>query len=244
MRYAIFSDIHGNLQALQTVLADIREKKPDLLICLGDLVGYGASPNECIDEARASGAEILAGNHDHAATGQLDIQYFNDFARAAILWTRATLSDERLDFLAALPYVVRHPGVLAVHASPLDPEAWEYVLSLSEAARQIRAYEESICFIGHSHYPGLYCVKGGHVDELDLPDNEVVTLSRDCRYLVNVGSVGQPRDNDPRAAWALYDQVKGEVTLNRLDYDIDAAQSLILDAELPPFLASRLQVGI
>jgi diadenosine tetraphosphatase ApaH/serine/threonine PP2A family protein phosphatase len=244
MRFAIFSDIHGNLEALQAVLRDMEGVGFDHRICLGDLVGYGANPNECVESVQGTGAEVIVGNHDHAATGQLDVTYFNDYAKAAIGWTHNALRPENVAFLKSLPYVIVHPGMRCVHASPMEPEEWDYVLSVAEATKQLQAFEEPICFIGHSHYPGLYSLENSRVTEWDLPDNRAVNLKRSARYLVNVGSVGQPRDNDPRAAWVLYDQDAQEMTLRRVTYDIDGAQAKILAANLPPFLAARLEMGI
>jgi diadenosine tetraphosphatase ApaH/serine/threonine PP2A family protein phosphatase len=243
MRYAIFSDIHANLDALEAVLEDIARLPVDELVCLGDLVGYGASPNECVFKVQESGARVIQGNHDQAAVGLKDIQYFNDYARAAILWTHEALSDENRKWLSVLPFVVTSPGVRFVHASPQDPEAWDYVLSLENAAEQLQSFDEPICFIGHSHYPGLFRKDGNRYMEMDFPPNETVKLP-EGKYLVNVGSVGQPRDNDWRAAWAEYDDTSRELTLHRLEYPVEVAQARILEAKLPSFLAHRLGSGV
>jgi diadenosine tetraphosphatase ApaH/serine/threonine PP2A family protein phosphatase len=243
MRYALFSDIHGNLEALQAVLEDISAESVDRLICLGDIVGYGASPNECVATVRDSGAEAIAGNHDHAATGQLDIEYFNDYATSAILWTRQALSAEARQYLERLPLEIVHPGIRIAHASPHRPGEWEYVLSTQEAARQFELFTEPICFVGHSHYPCLYRLDNGRVREMEFPDNEPLVLPDGCRHLVNVGSVGQPRDNNPQAAWALYEPDDRRLTLRRIDYPVEKAQARILETTLPPFLADRLAQG-
>lgn len=244
MRYALFSDIHGNLEALQAVLADIHTQQVDRLICLGDLVGYGASPNECVATVRGSGAEVIAGNHDQAATGQFDLGYFNENATSAILWTRQALSPEAREYLEALPLVITHPGMRVVHASPQNPGEWEYILSAHEAARQFRAFPELICFIGHSHFPRLYRLHNGRVRELNLPDDQPVELPADCRHLVNVGSVGQPRDSNPLAGWTLYESDEQRLTLRRVAYPVAEAQARILGTTLPSFLAGRLARGI
>jgi diadenosine tetraphosphatase ApaH/serine/threonine PP2A family protein phosphatase len=244
MKYAIFSDIHGNVDALDAVLDDILAASPDKLICLGDLVGYGASPNECVRKVRESGAEVVQGNHDQAAITLKDIQYFNDYARAAILWTHAALTEESTDYLSALPFVITVPGIRFVHASPLEPEQWEYVLSINQAAEQLEAFTEAICFIGHSHYPGLFRKDGARILQIDFPANETVQLAPEGRYLVNVGSVGQPRDNDWRAAWTEYDDTTRSIRLHRLEYPVDVAQARILEAGLPAFLAQRIGSGV
>jgi diadenosine tetraphosphatase ApaH/serine/threonine PP2A family protein phosphatase len=243
MQYAIFSDIHANLEALEAVLDDISQQGVGKLICLGDIVGYGASPNECVARVIGSGATVVLGNHDHAAIGVLDITYFNDYARAAILWTRAELTPASFEFLGGLPYVLTEPGVRFVHASPRVPEDWDYVLSIQQAVEQLESFEEPICFIGHSHYPGLYRQDGNRVMELEFPANTPVSLGAG-RHLVNVGSVGQPRDNDSRAAWALYDDETRTLTLRRVEYPVSTAQERILEAHLPTFLAHRLGAGI
>lgn len=247
MRWAIFSDIHGNLDALDAVLADIETRQPDHLICLGDVVGYGANPNECVARVRASGAEVLCGNHDHAATGQLVIDYFNDNARAAIEWTRNELTPESVAWLKERPYEVRHPGFLAVHASPAQPQAWDYVLSAHAAQAEFDGFKEPLCFIGHSHFPVIYRLTGGaggRVSEHEFPANQPVPLPMGARQIVNVGSVGQPRDNDPRSAWTLFDSRAGFIELCRVEYPVQEAARRILAAGLPPFLAARLEVGM
>ena len=247
MRWAIFSDIHGNLDALDAVLSDIESQKPDRMICLGDVVGYGATPNECVDRVRATGAEVLCGNHDHAATGQLVIDYFNDNARAAIEWTRQALTPESLAWLKERPYEVRHPGFLAVHASPTQPQAWDYILSAHAAAGEFDGFKEPLCFIGHSHFPVIYRQTGGaggRVSELEFPPNQPMALPMGARQIVNVGSVGQPRDNDPRAAWTLFDARAGTLELRRVEYPVQKAAERILAAGLPAFLAARLEVGM
>jgi len=250
MRWALFSDIHGNLEALEVVLDAIRKAKVDRMVCLGDLVGYGASPNECVDLVRASGAATIAGNHDHAALGLLDISEFNDHARAAILWTQEAITPSTAEWLREREMVVVEPGLRIAHASPGNPDHWNYILTPIDADCEFPKFDEPVCFVGHSHVPGLF-VLGPAPDgtnftfsrESMLPANEPVTLPVGQRAIVNVGSVGQPRDRDPRAAWVLYDDATGTVILNRLSYDIEAAQARILDAGLPPFLAYRLGMG-
>jgi diadenosine tetraphosphatase ApaH/serine/threonine PP2A family protein phosphatase len=249
MRWALFSDIHGNLEALEVCLDSIRKARVDRLVCLGDIVGYGASPNECVGHVKASGAFTIAGNHDHAALGLIDIGEFNDHARAAILWTQEALSRETAEWLGERPMDLAEPGLRVVHASPGHPSEWNYILTPMDAAAEFRTFEESICFVGHSHVPGLFLGPApgdgafGFIQESMLPANEPVTLPVGRRAIVNVGSVGQPRDRDARAAWLLYDDQTGTVVLNRLPYAIEAAQERILDAGLPPFLAYRLGMG-
>lgn len=240
MLLAIVSDIHGNLEALETVLADIATHKPDEMFCLGDFVGYGASPNECIDRLRPMIRGAVAGNHDLAACGRLRLSYFNSDAAKAARWTDDTLTPENRAYLQGLPYRDRWSDALLVHSSPAEPEEWHYVLSPYDAEYELAAYEEPVCFIGHSHYPGAFEEAGGKVRytrEAEVP------LVAGRRYLVNVGSVGQPRDGDPRAAYLLYDSAKRRATHVRIPYDVGAAGDRIVRAGLPKFLADRLQWG-
>ncbi|MCC6650327.1 MAG: metallophosphoesterase family protein [Candidatus Eisenbacteria bacterium] len=240
MLHAILSDIHGNIDALDTTLADIAARGAGTLVCLGDFVGYGAAPNECIDRVRATLEAAVAGNHDMAACGRIKLGYFNPDAAKAATWTTDTLTPENVQYLRDLPMSVLWRGVRLVHSSPAEPEEWHYVLSPGDAAFEMESCAESVCFVGHSHYPGTF--------ELD---GELVTYSREPRvlgragrrYLVNVPSVGQPRDGDRRAGYLLFDDERFTFEHVRLEYDIPAAMKRIRDAGLPPFLAERLQWG-
>jgi diadenosine tetraphosphatase ApaH/serine/threonine PP2A family protein phosphatase len=240
MLHAIVSDIHGNLEALDVVLADIASHKPASIVCLGDFVGYGASPNECIERLRPMIEQAVAGNHDLAACGRLKLSYFNSNAAVAARWTETALTPENRAYLQELPYSVQWLDALLVHASPAQPEDWHYVLSPIEAEEEMAAYTQSLCFIGHSHYPGAF---DRHNDRIRYTRTAEVRLEKGHRYLVNVGSVGQPRDGDPRAGYLLYDDVERVIRHVRLEYDIAGAMKRILDAGLPRFLAERLQWG-
>lgn len=244
MRWAIFSDIHGNLEALQAVLADIEKQAPEAgKLCLGDVVGYGASPNECIELVRRCGAEALLGNHDQVAAGLTAGEEFNEAAQEAIFWTRDRLTPDSRDWLRALPWDTAKETFRAVHSAPRDPGQFDYILSPHDALLQFRHFTEQDCFFGHSHYPGLFMDLGDGAESLALDPNKPLTLHPRFRYLINVGSVGQPRDNDPRAGWLLYDAATRVVTLRRVEYDVQGAQRKILQAGLPAFLAFRLEVG-
>jgi diadenosine tetraphosphatase ApaH/serine/threonine PP2A family protein phosphatase len=240
MRLAILSDVHGNLQALERVLVDVGARKPDAMVCLGDFVGYGASPNECISILRPRIESAVAGNHDLAACGRIKLGYFNQDAALAARWTTEHLTPENLQYLRALPFVSRWRDAMLVHSSPSEPEEWRYVLSPGDAAIEMESCDQGICFIGHSHYPGTF--------ELDGPSvrytrDEIVTGRPGCRYLVNVPSVGQPRDGDRRAGYMFFDDDGPRFEHVRLEYDIPAAMACIRDAGLPPLLAERLQWG-
>ena len=240
MLHAIVSDIHGNLQALEAVLADIERHKPDSIQCLGDFVGYGASPNECIAQLRPLIENAVVGNHDLAACGKLRLTYFNANAAMAAEWTESTLTPEHHRYLQELPFSVKWRDTLLVHASPAEPENWHYVLSPVEAESEMNAYAEEVCFIGHSHYPGTFDRRDQQVRYTRAPD---IRVENGHRYLVNVGAVGQPRDGDPRAAYALWDDEERTIRHIRLEYDVAGAMKRILDAGLPRFLAERLQWG-
>ena len=240
MLHAIVSDIHGNLEALEAVLADVAQHRPGSMVCLGDFVGYGASPNDCIDRLRPMIEHAVVGNHDLAACGRLKLTYFNANAAMAAQWTDAALTPDNRRYLQELPFAVKWRETLLVHASPAEPENWHYVLSPVEAQAEMEAYQETVCFIGHSHYPGTFDRLDGQVR---YSRGTEIRIEKGHRYLVNVGAVGQPRDGDPRAAYVLYDDAEHVIRHVRVDYDIAGAMKRIIDAGLPRFLAERLQWG-
>lgn len=240
MRLAIVSDVHGNLEALETVLAHLEGQKPDATFCLGDFVGYGASPNECIVKLRPLIDGAVMGNHDDAAIGRTALDGFNHEAARAARWTADALTREHHEYLGSLPMKAEWHGAQLVHATPSEPEAWHYVLSPAEADYEMQYFEGPLCFIGHSHYPGTFVSHGTRSLYTRQPK---VKLESGLRYIVNVGSVGQPRDGDPRAAYLLWDQEKGELEHIRLEYDIDSAAAKIREAGLPAFLSERLRWG-
>lgn len=241
-RIAIISDIHSNLEALTAVLEDLREQKAEVLYCLGDVVGYGANPSECLALTRKVAPVILKGNHDAAVAGGPASFDFNDAAQAAVAWTRKQMSADDLTFLAGLPYVHEIPerSMVLAHATPGEPEAFHYLLFDVAPSEALAGFSARFGFVGHSHVPGVYMEKAGRVSEMALS----VTLDPDARYLVNVGSVGQPRDHIPLSAYCLLDFDVGSLTIRRVEYDIPGAQQKILDAGLPPALAARLSFGV
>jgi diadenosine tetraphosphatase ApaH/serine/threonine PP2A family protein phosphatase len=238
---AILSDIHGNRQALEAVHSRGQELDVDTWICLGDIVGYGGAPNFCIETVRALTNQVVLGNHDAAAVGRLDPYYFNDYARRAVLWTAAQLTEEENAYLAGLPLTLDCDDALCVHAEPCQPEQWCYVQSRQEARSVLDNMDHRLCFIGHTHVPFICAHTGGKLQMTGPQEN--IAIEADGSYLVNVGSVGQPRDGDPRACFLLWDQLGNTLELIRTDYDIAAAQETILDAGLPSFLAQRLAIG-
>ncbi|MGH2437390.1 MAG: metallophosphoesterase family protein [bacterium] len=242
MRYAVISDIHANLEALEVVLADIQTRGPDDVICLGDFVGYGPDPVACVEQVRPRLAGAVVGNHDRAAVGRLDISTFNAYARAAILWTREQLNDDARLFLNELPQELRRPAFLAVHGSPRDPVE-EYIMDAGVAAACFEAAEFRLCLVGHTHVPGVFIHDGERVTASALPADEPLVLRATDRYIINAGSVGQPRDGDPRAAYLWVDEDAGVATLVRLQYPVKKTQEKMVAAGLHAILVERLAYG-
>lgn len=236
MKIAFISDVHGNLEALTVALDVLETYAPDEIICLGDVVGYGADPEECLELLQNRCSLILMGNHDAAVIGRVDLTYFNDFARAAILWTRSRLASRHKEIIADFPMVIKQDDMHLVHSTPKNPEAWDYIFSVHDLYDQFPAVDGKICFVGHSHVPGDYKEPGDRLSPLERD-------SRSKRRIVNVGSVGQPRDRDPRLSCVLYDGDSEEVRFIRAEYDIETAAEKIRRAGLPPFLAERLFAG-
>lgn len=243
MRYAVFSDVHSNLEALEAVLADIDRERPDAIMCLGDTVGYGPDPNECAARIQALAGPALAGNHDLAAVGTLDITAFSPMARAAIEWTIGVVNPDTRRWIVSLPERLQTPDFLGVHGSPRDPIE-EYILDLPTSLAIFSEHAFRLCLVGHSHVPGAFVLEeNGTVHARELPAGEAVSLVSSSRYIINVGSVGQPRDGDPRASYALLDLASGRVTLRRVSYRISSTQEKMAARGLPAQLARRLTLG-
>lgn len=240
MRYAILSDIHGNLEALRAVLADCADQV-DGVLCLGDTVGYGADPLACVDLVAERAEASVAGNHEYAVGGRLRMTWFNHYARAAAEWTQERLDDDHRAYLIALPVTREIAGATLVHASPVEPEQWDYLVTAEDGLAAFGAFATRWCFVGHSHVPGVWSL--GSSGPEHRPGVGLVQAERGRRYLVNVGSVGQPRDRDPRAAYGLWDVEAGRLQLRRVDYDVATARRKIVEAGLPRFLADRLAAG-
>jgi len=240
MLHAVVSDVHANLEALEAVLADIERRGARDKICLGDFVGYGASPNECMTLLCPQIEAAVLGNHDDAAVRPAGVEAFNPDAARAARWTAKALSAEHRDYLAKLPLSVGWRGARLVHASPSEPGSWSYVFRLGEAVREMASCTEALCLVGHSHVPGTFEVRGTRATYTRTPFVEGV---RDRRYLIVVPSVGQPRDGDPRAGYLLWDDEAWTFEHVRLEYDVDRAVERILDAALPAYLAERLRWG-
>lgn len=246
MRYLIISDIHSNVEALEAVLAAAPRTAFDKLAVLGDIVGYGADPNAVVDRVRALAPDAcIRGNHDKASSGVESADDFNAAARLAARWTFDTLRPDNREYLTNLPFgpLVLDDTVEICHGSPEDED--EYVFEPVDAIEAIRAQSRPLCFFGHTHVQIAYWLSLDAFDVI-VPGTEPVTeieLAPDRRYLVNPGSIGQPRDGDARAGYAVYDTDTRRVTLHRIEYDIEGAQKKIRDAGLPEGLARRLAVG-
>jgi predicted phosphodiesterase len=239
MRIAIFGDIHANLEALEVVLADAREQGCTSYICLGDVVGYNANPRECLQIVQSLKCPVVKGNHDDYASSDSSLESFNPLAEVAIQWTRDQLTPAEKTWLGALPLISKLRGFTVVHASLEDPGGWGYVLNQLDAAASFSKQATKLCFFGHTHNPRAY-IKDSSV--VGLPFEQLV-VEPDKRYFVNVGSVGQPRDGDWRAAYVVFDEEKRMIRLRRLRYDLAKTQGKILAAGLPPRLADRLAYG-
>jgi diadenosine tetraphosphatase ApaH/serine/threonine PP2A family protein phosphatase len=240
MLHAILSDVHANLEALEAVLADVEKRGAADKVCLGDFVGYGASPNECMSLLCPQIEAGVLGNHDDAAVRPSGVEAFNPDAARAARWTARALSSEHREYLIHLPLTQPWRGARLVHASPSDPAAWNYVFRPGDAMHEMAACTEPVCFVGHSHVPGTFEIRGARAT---YTRDATVSVSRDRRYLVVVPSVGQPRDGDPRAGYLLWDDEAWTFEHVRLEYDLERAVDRILDAGLPAYLAERLHWG-
>ncbi len=238
---AILGDIHANIDALETVLADCREQGVTEYLCTGDIVGYNACPRECLSIIRDMGCPVVKGNHDHyVAAEDLDLSDFNPAAAAVVQWTREQLSGEEVQWLRDLPFAVTEKGVTLVHSTMDRPETFGYVFDHRQAETNFIRQKTPICFHGHTHCPMIYEKQMTGVFRIDPQD---MSLKPGRKYFINVGSVGQPRDGDPRATYVLYDPMSRRLVYRRLVYDIAAAQARVRAAGLPERLAARLAVG-
>jgi diadenosine tetraphosphatase ApaH/serine/threonine PP2A family protein phosphatase len=239
MRYAIFGDIHANLHALQAVMEDVREQNCTHHICMGDVVGYNAFPRECLKIVRDLDCPTVKGNHDEQASMDITQEGLNPLAEEALDWTREQLSSEDQHWLRRLPMHKLVRDFTIVHSTLDTPHRWGYVTNQLDAAANFSYQHTGLCFIGHTHVPRVY-VRDSSVRTLPM---DVLPIHKNQKYLINVGSVGQPRDGDWRAAYCIYDTDKNEVRLRRVPYDLEGAQHAILSAGLPEKLASRLAIG-
>jgi diadenosine tetraphosphatase ApaH/serine/threonine PP2A family protein phosphatase len=238
MRYLVFSDIHGNVEALEQVLEEGARLRPELVVSLGDVVGYGANPNECIDLVQKYAQLRIGGNHDTAAAGLTDADGFNSTARTAIQWTSRAIDPKHREMLGEYDTIRRYGECVFAHASPIAPMDWEYIYTIAQANRIFRETAGRFIFIGHTHVPAIiehHGIRGSRVIAGTL-----VPIEHESRYLINVGSIGQPRDGIAAASMALLDIRKGVIMIRRVPYDIRSAQEKIRNVGLPESLALRL----
>ena len=239
MRLAVLADIHSNFHALEAVLAAADEQGADAILCVGDIIGYAANPRECLQLIRERAVRVVGGNHDFGAVGRMDLSYFNSDARDAVEWTKGCLSEEEMEYLAGLPLTAEFEDFLVVHSTPYLPEQFAYIQTTFDAELAFHELERHVALVGHSHVPVVFV----NTESLDYFQMETFDIPADRKMIINVGSVGQPRDLDPRAAFATIDTATGKAVLHRVDYDVDAAVTAILDAGLPKMNAYRLLRG-
>lgn len=239
-RFAILSDIHGNLESLQRALALV--DPDDSVLCLGDTVGYGPNPNECVRIMRERSANAVLGNHDLAALDNYGVEYFNDLAKAAISWTQGVLDEENRAWLNGLSYELRFPDFLLVHGAPVN--YFEYILDKRSAAKAFDNTDAAITFIGHTHIAEYWEREpDGTINHKHMQHGGELILSPDNRYIIDVGSVGQPRDLNPQASFVFYEPERKRVEWVRYDYPIDEVQHKMHEVHLPDYLALRLEAG-
>ncbi len=244
MRYGIFSDIHANLDALEAVIRALDREKVDCLVCLGDTVGYGAQPNECCDIVKRVTRYTILGNHDAAVAGRMDYSYYYDAAREALDWHAGQLTSDNMSWLRRLNYFEKDGVTHFCHGSPVDLEEFEYIFSKEQAETCIPIWESlgQITFIGHSHLCKAFAIGKDRVYEVVTKEFEV---HPEFRYIVSVGSVGQPRDHDPRASYTIYDDSRRVFEFKRVDYDINAAaRKIFSDQRLSDSFGARLFAGV
>ena len=240
MKYIIISDIHGNLEAFDAAVASFPRGKDKVIVSAGDVVGYGANPGECIDKVISLGCKNVLGNHDAAVIDKTDITYFNETAAEAVLWTKEHLSQEGKRYLEGLPLVLEEKLFTVVHGTLHYPEEFIYMMTGPDALHTFGILKNKICFVGHSHIPGVFVFKEGRLYE---SFKKKLTLDKDAQYIINVGSVGQPRDGDNRVSYCVYDPRKKEIEFKRIEYDINKARKRIIKAGLPQVLGDRLLMG-
>jgi predicted phosphodiesterase len=233
MRIALISDIHSNLEALTKAFEIIGQHSADTIVCLGDIIGYGANPNECVELVRQHCDIVIKGNHEDAVLDINIAEHFTDNARSAIAWTLKEITEENLVYIRSLSLVHRSSDALFVHASPCEPAEWNYIFEEDAAAHTFSCFSESLCFIGHTHMPAIFSINGN-----------ASVITRDERYLVNVGSVGQPRDRNTQLSFGLLDTDTWKYENIRAPYDVETTVRKILNTDLPARLGQRLLMGV
>ncbi len=241
MRYGIFSDVHSNLGALTAVLQSYRDEGIDRYLCAGDIVGYAADPAECVSLIINGGILAVAGNHDRACVDLFPLDYFNREARQAIIRTQGYLSRQAREYLVSLELTFQNEDLTLVHGSLDFPQEFNYLFDLRQARKSFSVCMTPVCFVGHTHVPGFF-VKDKNGD-LHKAGGNSIAVEKGCAYIINVGSVGQPRDGDPRAAYCVYDTTNRIVEIKRVMYDIESARRMIVERGFPSYLGNRLLRG-
>ena len=242
MRYGFFSDVHSNLEALKACIIDFRAEKLDKLYFLGDAVGYGPNPDKCVKLIKDIAEVKLMGNHDYAALGLMETDYFNQYAAQSMGWTRDSISKKTISILS--DFELSHElnkNTLLVHSSPREPENWHYILDMEDAEENFDFFKQQICLVGHTHRP--YIVYKGEDGETALSRQTEEEIKEGNRYLINIGSIGQPRDGDPRASYALLDTEAFTLEYCRVAYPIERTQAQMMEHDLPLRLVLRLGYG-
>ena len=241
MRYGLIADIHGNLEAFEAVLEALAKERIDTYLCIGDVVGYGANPKECIKKVRSLEPKALvAGNHEWGALGSLGLDYFSELACQAIIWTKSVLSGDELEYLGSFKLLAADKKLTLVHGSLEEPKEFLYIFDSNDARGTFGLLKTQLCFVGHSHIPGIFYCDGKTPGTIN---GMKAKIEPGKKYIINIGSIGQPRDGDPRASFAVYDEDSSAVEIKRVAYDVEKAKTKILAAGLPKRLASRLAEG-
>jgi len=242
MKVALISDVHGNLEALEAVLRDIEKQGAEKIHFLGDAVGYGCNPNECVKLIDKHCNIKLLGNHDYAVMGLETTDNFNQVAQISMDWTQNKIKSKAVTALADFEMSAVFLDYFLVHASPDEPEAWNYILNTDAAREQFEAFASNICFVGHTHLPTCFILDKD--DTVTQKTQSEIIFDEDCKYIINIGSVGQPRDNDPRACYMIIDTEANKTSYRRVDYNIKKTQEKMKKAKLPDFLIERIAIGV
>jgi len=241
MRIAVISDIHGNLEALTAVFRDIESHQVEAIHCLGDVIGYGCDPRACLHLVEENCDIKLVGNHEYMLMGKSSVEQCNPSAQESFKWTQLELNDYDMALIEKYEIQRVRDDVFFVHASTYKPEEWHYIVNREQAGRAFNHLDQSVCFFGHSHLPTIFLEMPDELPRIKIGHDFL--MDADQRYLINVGSVGQPRDNDPRASYVVADTDTGDVYFNRVEYDVKTTQDKMVRARLPKILIERLSVG-
>jgi diadenosine tetraphosphatase ApaH/serine/threonine PP2A family protein phosphatase len=241
MRYAFFSDVHANLEALQAVILDFRKERIDRIYFLGDAVGYGPDPNECVELIDEISEIKLMGNHDYAALGLMNTDYFNQYATESIDWTKHSLKDKTIEIMSDFELTAEIDNIFIAHSSPKEPDRWHYILDMDDVKENFGFFKSQLCLVGHTHRPFIVALTEDGNCAISHRQEEKIHADR--RYLINIGSVGQPRDGDPRSAYLIYDLEEQTVRCKRVTYDLKNTQKRMAEYGLPEYLIERLEIG-